>query len=495
MLSFIKKFDFFGHPINFEYHEANTFKTFQGLLISFLVLIPIIVLGAMFGNDLFRREAPFVFLSNEIYNDVELKMTDFPFFVSFFYNNGINLAPFNSYFDVDITNYINEDNLYVEKNLTLISCKEVKFTDHDEIVQNFMLNRSEEFMCLNSSSTTKTKGKFPNGSSSVIRIRLDFCDPLKREDCKINQEIISSQPVIQNYYLNSIVNSKNYTHPVNYIIERFINGLSYGVSKDFEFIFSKDLYVSDNGWLIQSKVETNYFSLVTINRNFNLAINQELNKFINSRSVYSFNMKLSTIRQVNNRSYIKVQELIARIGGIVNALLVFTKIIAYNYLRYLFLFFVRKSIIEIQVKKSSQSIFEVSKFKSGNIYRKSQIFKDISLNNLSENKNESNNIQENEPVSNVIVPSKFKPQKQTSIKSLNEEDQNSYKSNEKFEFGYFNFLYYTLLYWKSKSKRMIYIKSQMEMIKEFIDVKSIFALIEHQKYESTGPGKQDLMLT
>ena len=104
---------------------------------------------------------------------------------------------------------------------------------------------------------------------------------------------------------------------------------------------------TDYGLILEQIKEDNFFSL-------DLKINVEItfNPISSHRLAYAASVSAPRFIQVYNRSYTKVQELFARLGGIISALMTFSKLLLYNYTRFKYLIFVQYNTFNL--KKSRE---------------------------------------------------------------------------------------------------------------------------------------------
>ena len=64
--------------------------------------------------------------------------------------------------------------------------------------------------------------------------------------------------------------------------------------------------------------------------------------------IYALILSSFNVRTIVRRSYLKIQELFARVGGIANALLIMMNFLTYHFLRFDFLIFIDKSTFSSQ---------------------------------------------------------------------------------------------------------------------------------------------------
>ena len=493
MLKLFKKIDFIGHPINFEIDNTNKYKTIQGAILSSGLFLVILVLALMFGKDIYERKNPNVFLSEAIFEHAQTTSSSFPFFVAFHNNGNTNLKPYNDYYDISVLRYyFDKDNkVQIERNLTLDSCRTMNFTRYDKLVKDFINLSNNEFLCVKGNENTITKGKYPQRGTSFVRVKIDFCDPELRSNCKITPNFQSTQPTIVNFYINTIIDASNYTNPIKIFIDSTLNTFSLGVYKVSEFLFSEDSFISDNGWILQDLNKISFISLKQINTNFNLAGKDNVGAD-NKRSVFEYFFKFTNTNYVTRRTYLKIQELFARVGGLVNAIFIMTQILFYNYFRFLYIEYIRHNLIEIQQPKINESKLSVSQFHQ---LKDENLNNVVNFNNLqtAQLKIIDNNLQdivqsepkelvlkESEPKENICQNNKNLEKKVLiKVKNNMQQDiiQNATQIDQTQNFNYFTFLNYSTC-GLCFSKKFSYIKAQLQLIKVYIEIKSMFDVID-----------------
>ena len=372
MKSLIKKLDFLGRPISFEIENSSTFQSFFGVIFSILVFVTALVLTFLFGSEVYKRKNPNIFISEQFKNEVQTNLLDFPFFIGFFDVYGNPIYDYKSYFDIypEIAEVDLNGNFTLNKNLTYVPCKNINFTKHDNIIKKF-IEVDKGHSCLNATENSIVKGKFPVRDSKQLRVSVHFCDPKLRSTCKFDLKLLLRQPALQIYYLNNIVDSENLKEPIKYFVDSNLVGLNSGIVKSYDYIFSQDTFISDEGWLLESTSKENFIKFKTNAMSLNLAPEQ-IEGYFNKRSVAYFTMKFSNTITITRRNYLKVQELFARVGGVVNAIMIITKCITYIYIKYLYLKFISDKIItntenSKEPKMKVNSDIEVSKFNSSQV--------------------------------------------------------------------------------------------------------------------------------
>lgn len=117
-------------------------------------------------------------------------------------------------------------------------------------------------------------------------------------------------------------------------------------------------------------------------------------------SYYWITVASPQVRNITFRSYLKVQELAAKIGGIINAITICAYVLFSNYLRFIYILNVSKHIIEGEInynqfnKESKKALINMSKNKL--CFNENNNLNQNNNENSNQNRNESENIEENE---------------------------------------------------------------------------------------------------
>ena len=88
MKDIFTQIDLLGHPIGFEEKGSSTIKNFLGAIITTCVVIATIVIGFLFGNEIYKRKNPNVSYSKSFLTQSEVYYKDFPFIVNANFPNG-----------------------------------------------------------------------------------------------------------------------------------------------------------------------------------------------------------------------------------------------------------------------------------------------------------------------------------------------------------------------------------------------------------------------
>lgn len=337
-----KQLDFLSQEFSFEYNDSKIYKTNAGAIISSITFIFALILSFMFGKEVYQRKIPSVSTSEEVLEDSTIHLNNFPIIVQLVDNNGINIDNFKSYFDLSISSIGYDENkkLFLHTNFTFVNCAEIKYNKYNHLVENFLKeNPQEEAYCLN---TTDPYSNFKNSigdiNASMMRLVFSFCDPNIKEGCMYDADFLKRLPVIAFYHLSFYVDNNNYSDPIREYLKRYYFLLNIGLQKVKYFYFANDYYESDDGWLLTSNRRISF-----VNRfDFSEDINVVSDLVYEDNYCLSVHLRSGYVRNKINRSYMKIQDLFAKVGGIANVLFILIKILSYHYLRFVYLKFIRE---------------------------------------------------------------------------------------------------------------------------------------------------------
>jgi hypothetical protein len=99
-------------------------------------------------------------------------------------------------------------------------------------------------------------------------------------------------------------------------------------------------FISDNGWILEDKKIETFTTLASIKSEIN-SVPLDLQQF---GEIYWITIEVPNLVSIYNRTFLKVQELFANIGGFVSAITILCNIILYGYVNFAFTRHVRKNL-------------------------------------------------------------------------------------------------------------------------------------------------------
>lgn len=320
--------DLLGVPIGFEENGSSDLKTFMGGLLSLAILIATIVLGFLFGKEIYQRKNPNVSYSQEFLDFSQVIVDDFPMIFNINFGNGTfwtkDLYESVAYYKSTIAD------LSLEVPFSDVNINACTHTDFPEKYQEMLASKMNcsEIACFCIKNTTGLEFHNEHGEpgSKFLNIQIKSCVDSETNTCHRNRDNILNNVMANFFFLDTYVDSQK-SIPIQKYVRKIGLETSNSLQKRYVISFINNEYISDNGWILEAKETTQYVSYSSSYISYNIPKNS--NTYLSM-----FTLDSPRLRTVLNRNYMKVQELFAKIGGLINALTIIMKIISYHFLKY-----------------------------------------------------------------------------------------------------------------------------------------------------------------
>ena len=360
LFNILKKMDIYGFDFPLRYEQKTEYNTKCGIFFSILSIIFILLLSFKYMKQL-DSNIKFSLVTNYIYSEdnFEIDISNIPLMLSLFnLNNEKQLDETYATFQIDLNVYTPKKNdlgdLILEKAsypLELEKCTINSFGSFKDLFNNYIYLKN---FCLKLNQNIKIKGRFDDliNGFTTLEIHLFKCinSTKNNNHCKssneINEKLINSY--ITSISISQNTNHFNYDNPVYNILNSHSFYVSLDYIKRYIYFFSKDKYISDNGNFFNIYKEYSLYQY----HHTQFDIIQK-----NEQSYYPNNLLLEIILACHyfqteyNRTYIKIQDFIGFIGGIIDVVCIFFKIISYNFIQKSFILDIGKNFISSNCKK------------------------------------------------------------------------------------------------------------------------------------------------
>lgn len=363
----IKKIDIYGNTFTFEEDSKQSYRTLIGGVLTILLMILVIVMGFIFGQEIYLHDVPTVSNSGETLSYSKINMKSLPIIFSIESNEEL-IYDYTQYFtiktsfvsrksisfqqydeddsssrllddtsssSISSTNSTNTTNSTVNMSFDYLEqCTSEMFEelsdDQYNVVLQYLISTKNTF-CYPPSKISNSyfQNELYMDNSTVILTKLIKCDQFSSNKCVDNLTDLIPNMNVRIVYLNSYTDPKNYNQPIYYFMETHFLLLSNYLSKKVYLTFSQNQFKSDNGWILTNTQITDYISL----ENKFLDVDS-IESFANSNEIYLIYIQSPKMRNIVNRSFIKVQEIFAKIGGLFNGMNLCLQILMYHYVRF-----------------------------------------------------------------------------------------------------------------------------------------------------------------
>lgn len=324
----LKSLDHFGQGINWNIKDQDTCKTELGGVLTLVVVILLSTASWVTGNDIFYKLQPSIFTSVQYYSHrpiLTLNKESLPFAViiqDWYQNNIVN----PKYFKMEILRFVinNTSGETSNRTLELENCTSDHFPNlNKEYLQNIgVLN----YFCIKQ-QYGQVSGYFDEEALSFISLRLSMCNREINEDCAPREEIesfISTNSLNFNiYFQNSIFDTQNYQQPQVYFISNLYRIVQLNTFKYYGMFLREEVLSTDSGlifpdisYLKNLAYDTYETDLSTMDESLSLA----------EIDIFSSNNQVSF-----TRSYLKVQDLMANIGGLAQFFFIVSEYLTFKF--------------------------------------------------------------------------------------------------------------------------------------------------------------------
>ena len=350
----MKSIDIFGLRYDLLFDGQNTLKSRTGGKLTILYFIIILGLFFIFGIDLYLRKNPRVTLNNLVSENYEKMYFDnhnstFAFRIEDvngqFYKNNSIIQDFNISIQSLELDSFGKWVLLKDIHLQLKNCTELP--NIDEMEENYNINL-DSWYCIDFDNVDYLEGFWDGEFNRFLRIDTHQCinSTSNNNSCanfdtiqsEINNKVTHNQLFFSYLYMRGIAKVSNVSHPIATTLSNIYDVLDVRVTKR-KYQFYKQIELeNDYGWIFPQ-----------IDKSIVYCVDHEISDFVLKDSENNSLLHRNVIYMGKNidyysRSFMKIQELLAQIGG-------FSKI-----LNILFLMIYQKIGLLIKYKKIIKKI-------------------------------------------------------------------------------------------------------------------------------------------
>ncbi len=335
MQNILEYVDIFGTKFNFNVNERDTFKTPLGGFLTILTIGLIVFFSFFFGTDFYYKVNPIIF-SNTIVPDryedpilltpenlvIAWRIED-PFSLKISTDKVIYPIQRQSYFKSNAQGDL--DMIYI-KDLPITTCNE----NNAKMKEFTEFNKLENWNCFDWSEEEKRLGGFWDGDYVLwYQLYLYLCDK--------GVEYSSSNPNCTNLedywkfetkhggglaisfmYPEYYLSAEDTVNPLRIFYKNYYYFFSPNTYKIDRFFFNKITLFDDQGWIFE---DIRNKTLLSINK---IQDDQNINNIKDGKSsqMYEFNLYVEKASKTFKRSYTKIQDVGAKVGGMIKVILV-----------------------------------------------------------------------------------------------------------------------------------------------------------------------------
>lgn len=134
-----RKIDLFGKLYIFEEKDHQKFTTVLGTLLTFIIIITCIVIGFLFGQEVYQRKNPTVLNSTEKIDFSRINLSEFPIFFAIVNGPSVNQPTAPDYIKMEMTQ-IEFDKNFSPTVSYYSGYKQCSVSDYSELYQPYVQN-------------------------------------------------------------------------------------------------------------------------------------------------------------------------------------------------------------------------------------------------------------------------------------------------------------------------------------------------------------------
>jgi hypothetical protein len=353
--------DITGSQIKLNYKGHTSIKTFFGGIMSLIIMLFTLFCISYFGIDLIQKQKPISRFYKEFVNESIVNFTDFPVMMIITNPSGLPVPNLERILYIDAVYYIlgynaeekvqksNRYNLFVEP------CNESHYSKYKDLIDKSNVPLKYAY-CINPHKIDFLNGTISNDEYlyslneygnvpsrfSIARVRSCKNTTTNGNNCAPDYEIdafLSGGSFFSAFYVDNYVNLDFYEEPNVSFVTNYVQAITKGMTKANHLKVKNTNIYTDSGIILEDISQQQFHQVDNI-----------ANDIISSTE-YLLALYIDTTKMTDNyfRKYVKLQDLIANIGGLIKFLFTISSIILSFYTE-------RYKLIDI-----SNSVFQVQK--------------------------------------------------------------------------------------------------------------------------------------
>jgi hypothetical protein len=341
----VKKTDQFEEQIIFTIDTKSSFRSFFGVLFSFILMSIGIAMFIFMGQSFFFKINPSVTASSikSVFPPVVDTSNDNKMFLAFKYrDSAYNVYPADGSV-IYMSGFIYNPNAAAFRSYIrpLVLCNETAGLDMEYLKENDLLGSNTYCFPL---SHEYFGGSSRDLNFTYFGVSISFCSPTfsgcDRTKILTVLDLPQQSTYIEFFYPEFFFDANNYNTPI-VIKHSKLTDVYTGRSSIFrESYFKKSVLKEDNGAILEDNIENSYF---TIGEQYSRSIYKSDPTDYTIAKYYFY---MGSFTETYNRKYQKLQDVIAVVGGFLRICQVLLRICLINFVKYLRNIQIMNSIID-----------------------------------------------------------------------------------------------------------------------------------------------------
>jgi hypothetical protein len=362
-MKFLSAIDIFGHQPTMMVNNSKTYKSPFGGFLSFSAFIAVCYSVWVLGNDIIYRQKPNLITST--YADALPLRTDFNdrnYIITF----GLQQPDFKFFYDetiytfkvenLEMLRFPNSTETFRTDVIDVVKCSDKKL---DFLYEDYFSNLDLKNLACMKNGTFVLEGQYGTAIWRWVYISLQKCKNSTSNNfhCKSKQEIDKklSGGYFGMFLSDQTVIPTNYTHPFKSFGVNIWTSFTDGIFREVWLYYKKMQILSDMGWLTESTEMQDSFGYDSFKEIWD--------KRDTSDVMMRIGIGMGLNRVVYERSYLKMQQIAANVGGIFKFLMMCGEILSFHYRKFRFESWIVKYFYEMSEISQENSIVNESGLK------------------------------------------------------------------------------------------------------------------------------------
>jgi hypothetical protein len=315
MFKFIKSLDQFGQGVELRIKNQTKSQTIIGGILSLTMLIFLLLMFFFQAQDIFYRRNPQISLEQQVSGispEIILDHKTFPIAIALTDNSNLALN-LPRYFNFSFFLFSGPTSEYLaETHYPLVSCKKEYFPLVTQ--DSYDSLGMDNYLCIENQRLA-LQGSWGEPYISYLIVRISVCkNETENGSCAPIEEIeqfIRGDIYYWNiYYQNTNINPQEPDNPTTFTMVNYYNLLKFGFRKMISIFCRRQTLKSDDGFIMKS---LNYDDSIAWDTfSYDESMGDE------SGTLVEFNFLVSPNYYTYHRAYLKIQTVLASVGGLAN---------------------------------------------------------------------------------------------------------------------------------------------------------------------------------
>ena len=338
---YLKKIDYLGPNFHITFQGEERKRSFIGALFTSMIIGIFITGICLIGQEIVYKEKPYVAVSEYSSKDGNIDFKPMRVHVVYTNTAGRPFPPDSPFYEaIETTFELYEiiltdgvlQNTYFKASSRLCTYEDFRKTPNED--GKCIGGTCDITFCLDENKMIDMNGKptkkefylnneYGQIGSAFVQIKTQLCNEKLKPGCRAGLKGINSF-ISSLLYLQNSLDITNFSNPISVVQKGHTSQISLDMFRRDFIHLQMGTLEDDSGYILSDFSSKNYFNTDSAS-NFTLLYSET------NRNLYGVNFDISSNKLLVKRQYMKLQELIASIGGFVKALMLGGSVLLSDY--------------------------------------------------------------------------------------------------------------------------------------------------------------------